>query len=100
MTPSRAAVSPPRDWTTKTTRPECVAFPLSRPGDPPPLPGTSRCSAWRTVSLGYADPALYAAKAQLDHEQLANQVQDVLKDLLGSKLMGSAKDAFQLTGDV
>jgi hypothetical protein len=68
-----------------------------RPGDPPPLPGTSSCSTWRTVSLGYADPVLYAAKAQLDKEQTANLV----KDILGSKnLMGSAKDAFQLTGDL
>ena len=80
------------------TRQVCAdAPPLpSRPVDPPPLPGTHACSTWRTVSLGYADPALYAAKRQLDDEQAANQV----KDLLGSKnLMGSAKDAFQLTAD-
>ena len=64
---------------------------------PPPLPGTDTCSSWRTVSLGYADPALYAAKAQLDQEQAANLV----KDVLGSKnLMGSAKDASQLIGDL
>jgi hypothetical protein len=68
-----------------------------RPGDPPPLPGASSCSTWRTVSLGYADPVLYAAKTQLDKEQTANHVMD----LLGSKnLMGSAKDAFQLTADM
>jgi hypothetical protein len=40
---------------------------------------------------------LYAAKAQLDDEQAANLV----KDLLGSKnLMSSAKDALQLVGDM
>ena len=40
---------------------------------------------------------MYAAKAQLDDEQPANQV----KDVLGSKnLMGPAKDALQLNGDM
>ena len=64
---------------------------------PRPCSRSTSCSTWRTVSLGYADPVLYAAKAQLDKEQTANQV----KDLLGSKnLMGSAKDAFQLTADL
>jgi hypothetical protein len=85
------------------TRQACVAFPPPpRPGDPPPLPGTSSsCLAWRTVSLGYADPALYAAKAQLDDEQAANQAKDLLGSLLGSKnLISSGKDAFQLAGDM
>ena len=78
------------------TRQVC-ADPPRLPSDPPPLPGTPSCSRWRTVSLGYADPVLYAAKAKLDKEQTANLV----KDALGSKnLMGSAKDAFQLTRDL
>jgi hypothetical protein len=79
------------------TRQECADAPtLPLFGQTPP-PLEHACSTWRTVSLGYADPALYAAKAQLDDEQRANRV----KDLLGSKnLMGSAKDASQLTGDL
>jgi hypothetical protein len=84
------------------TRQECAVPTIHLPGEPPPLPSasTSSCSAWRTVSLGYADPALYAAKAQLDHEQVANHVQDILK-LLGSKRLGSAKNPFiQLPEDV
>ena len=61
------------------------------------LPANKVEMTWRTDSLGYADPALYAAKKQLDDEQLANHV----KDVLGSKnLMSSAKDALQLTGDM
>lgn len=61
------------------------------------LPTTTSCSTWRTVSLGYADPVLYAAKIQLDNEQVANQV----KDLLGSKnLMHAAKDGLQLIPDM
>jgi hypothetical protein len=78
------------------TRQECADGPPLSFGQPPP-PLEPACSTWRTVSLGYADPVLYAAKAQLDKEQTANLV----KDILGSKnLMGSAKDAFQLTGDL
>lgn len=81
------------------TRQECADPPPlpPRPGAPRPLPGSDTCSTWRTVSLGYADPVLYAAKAQLDNEQAAN----VVKDVLSSKnLMGAAKDASQLIGDL
>ena len=46
------------------------------PGQPPPL--SHPCLNWKTVSLGYADPVLYAAKAQLDKEQTANLVKDIL----------------------
>ena len=78
--------------------------PLPRqPGDPPPLfSNTPSCSNWRTVSLGFADPVLYAAKAQLDNEQTANRVKDVLGSMLGAKknIMSSAKDLLQLTGDM
>jgi len=80
------------------TRRVCADVPTlpnrsSVPFDPRP----TACSTWRTVSLGYADPALYAAKTQLDDEQQVNQ----MKDLLGSKnLMGSAKDVLQLTDDM
>jgi hypothetical protein len=81
------------------TRQVCADPPTYPPfGQRPPFPSLEHgCSTWRTVSLGYADPVLYAAKAQLDKEQAANLV----KDILGSKnLMGRAKDAFQLTGDL
>lgn len=43
-----------------------------------PLPHV--CSAWRTVSLGFADPALYAVKRQLDAQQAVSQ----FKDMVGS----------------
>ena len=63
--------------------------------EPAPLPHA--CSVWRTVSLGYADPALYAAKRQLDADQAANQ----LKDIVGSmkNLMRPAIDVAQVTAD-
>src|SRR5664279_1095826 len=81
------------------TRQVCADAPT--PPDPypsrRPVSGTNTCSTWRTVSLGYADPVLYAAKAKLDDEQLGNLV----KDVLGSKnLIGSAKDALLLIGDM
>ena len=72
--------------------------------DPPSLPNqpsspyrTNTCSTWRTVSLGYADPALYAAKSQLDHEQSANHVKGILE--LKNPL-ASARDVLQLTKDL
>jgi hypothetical protein len=83
------------------TRQVC-ADPPRLPNLPPPLPGTDSCSTWRTVSLGYADPSLYAAKRELDKEQAANHVKDGLG--LNAKslrdFMGSARDAVQLTSDM
>jgi hypothetical protein len=69
--------------------------PLPMPGQPPPLPHP--CMSWRTVSLGYADPALYAAKRQSDAGQAANQ----LKDIVGSmkNLMRPAIDIAEVTAD-
>jgi hypothetical protein len=82
------------------TRRVCADPPTQRPfgQPPPPFPSLEQgCSTWRTVSLGFADPVLYAAKAQLDKEQAVHLVIDVF----GSKnLMGRAKDAFQLTQDL
>ena len=65
------------------------------PGEPPPQPHA--CMTWKTVSLGYADPALYAAKRQLDAEQAANQ----FKDMVGSlkNLMRPAIDVAEVTAD-
>src|SRR5258708_8417684 len=58
------------------TRQECADLPTPpSPYDQPSLPGQSRgCQYYRTISLGYADPNLLAAKAQLDHEQVASNV--------------------------
>ena len=83
------------------TRQVC-ADPPRLPGLPPPSPGTDSCSAWRTISLGYADPSLYAAKSELDKEQLANHVKDGLG--LNAKslkdFIESARDVVQLTSDM
>ncbi len=60
---------------------ECAETPapIRLPSDgPPPQPHV--CATWRTVRLGYADPALYAAKRQFDLQQSGNQ----LKDMVGS----------------
>jgi len=56
------------------------------------------CMSWKTVSLGYADPALYAAKNRLDVEQSANQ----FKDMVGSikNPVRQFADIGQLTDDV
>jgi hypothetical protein len=67
------------------------------PGERPPLFPT-RCSTWRTVSLGYADPVLYAAKAQFDDEQTVNQVNSVLGSLNNLKSM--AVDGLNLIRDM
>lgn len=69
--------------------------PYRPPSEPAPLPHA--CSAFRTVSLGYADPALFAAKRQLDAQQGANQ----LKDIVGSmkNLMRPAVDVAQVAAD-
>jgi hypothetical protein len=83
------------------TRQVC-ADPPRLPGLPPPTPGTDSCSTWRTVSLGYADPALYAAKSELDKDHLASHVTDGLG--LNAKslkdFMESARDVAQLPSDM
>ena len=78
------------------TRQECADAP-SLPGQSDVHYGPSECGSWRTVSMGNADPALYAAKTQLNDEQRPN----MLKDLLSSKNpLGAAKDTLQITGDM
>ena len=47
------------------------------------------CRTWRTESLGWADPVLYAAKTQLDVEQATNQVKDQLRSVVDA--FGSTK---------
>ena len=83
------------------TRQFC-ADPPRLPGLPPPAPGTDSCSTWRTVSLGYADPALYEAKSELDKDHLASHVTDALG--LNAKslkdFMASARDVLQLPSDM
>ncbi len=84
------------------TRQVC-ADPPRIPGlDEPATPGTNSCSTWRTVSLGYADPALYAAKSELDKDHLASHLTDALG--LNAKslkdFMESARDVVQLTSDM
>ena len=61
----------------KMTRQVC-ADPIIQtlPNEPPPPPHP--CYSWRTESLGFADPALYAARKQLDVEQGPNQVKDLI----------------------
>ena len=65
-------------------------------GEPPPRP--HGCMSWKTVSLGYADPALYAAKNRLDVEQSVNQ----FKDMVGSikNPVRQFADIGQLTDDM
>jgi hypothetical protein len=90
------AASLPANKVEMTTQ-VCAEAPSSPPlpGQPAPLPHA--CMSWRTVSLGYADPALYAAKRQLDAGQAGNQ----LKDIVGSmkNLMRPAIDVAQVTAD-
>ena len=78
------------------TRQECADAP-SLPGQSDVHYGPSECGSWRTVSMGYADPVLYAAKTQLNEEQRPN----MLKDLLSSKNpMAAAKDTLQIADDM
>jgi hypothetical protein len=64
-------------------------------GQPPPPPHA--CTVFRTVSLGYADPALYAAKRELDANQGLNQ----LKDLAGfARSLRPALDVAQITSEM
>jgi len=53
--------------------------PIRLPSDGPP-PQPHGCLTWKKVSLGWADPALYAAKRQFDVLQSVNQ----FKDMAGS----------------
>src|SRR5215475_12581573 len=71
--------------------------------DPMPLPGQRPlpphpCYSWRTVSLGYADPALYAAKRRFDAEQTVNQIKDVASSL--TNLMRPAVEVAEVIGDI
>jgi hypothetical protein len=91
----------PADKRVEMTRQEC-ADPPRMPGLPPPTPGTDSCSTWRTVSLGYADRTLYAAKTELDKEQLASHVKDALGANATSArdFIGQARDGLQLISDM
>ena len=61
----------------KMTRQVCADPSIQTlPNEPPPPPHP--CYSWRTESLGFADPALYAARKQLDVEQGPNQVKDLI----------------------
>jgi len=70
--------------------------PIRYPPEPPPLV-PHVCGTWKTVSLGFADPALYAAKRQFDLQQSVNQ----LKDMAGSikNPMRMIVGAGELSGD-
>lgn len=69
--------------------------PIRRPDEPEPLPHS--CMTWATVSLGWAKPALYAAKQRFDAEQSVNQ----LKDMVGSikNIMRPVADIVQVQAD-
>ncbi len=69
--------------------------PIRLPGEPEPLPHS--CMTWKTVSLGWAKPALYAAKRRFDAEQSVNQ----LKDMVGSirNIMRPVADIAQVQAD-
>jgi hypothetical protein len=70
--------------------------PIRLPSDGPP-PQPHGCLTWKKVSLGWADPALYAAKRQFDLQQSVNQ----LKDMVGSikNPMRMIVGAGELSGD-
>ena len=70
--------------------------PIRLPNDGPP-PQPHGCLTWKKVSLGWADPALYAAKRQFDLQQSVNQ----LKDMVGSikNPMRMIVGAGELSGD-
>jgi hypothetical protein len=70
--------------------------PLPLPGQPPPRPHP--CMSWKTVSLGYADPALYAIKRRFDAEQSVNQFKDIAGSM--TNLMRPAVDVAEVTGDM
>jgi hypothetical protein len=65
------------------------------PNEPPPRPHP--CYNWRTQSLGFADPALYAARKQLDVEQGPNQVKDLISM---TRSLRPAVGIFQATTDM
>lgn len=70
--------------------------PIRLPSDGPP-PQPHGCLTFKKVSLGWADPALYAAKRQFDLQQSVNQ----LKDMVGSikNPMRMIVGAGELSGD-
>ena len=76
----------------------CAEAPAPPPrfGEPPSPPHV--CSSFRTVSLGFADPAVYAAKRQFDVEQKANQLKDVVGSL--KNLMRPSVDGAEVTSDM
>lgn len=81
---------------------EAPAPPVPFGQTPPP---SRPCMSFSTVSLGFADPALYAAKTQLDLEQAANVIKDLpstLNNLKGSlhDLTRAAKDGFNFSVDM
>jgi hypothetical protein len=64
---------------------------------PPPLPNRpppiqQGCMSWRTVSLGFAKPDLYAARKQLDADQALNQIKDMVSM---AKTLRPAIDSFK-----
>ncbi len=69
--------------------------PIRGPDEPEPLPHA--CMTWKTVSLGWAKPALYAAKKRFDAEQSVNQV----KNMVGSikNIMRPVADIVQVQAD-
>jgi len=69
--------------------------PITPFGQPPPPPHA--CMVFRTVSLGFADPALYAAKRELDATQAINQLKDIAGTL---KSLRPVIDAGQISGDM
>ena len=72
--------------------------PPPRFGEPPRLFTPHACRVWQTVSLGYADPAVYAAKRQFDLEQKANQFKDIVGSL--KNLMRPSVDGAEVTSDM
>jgi hypothetical protein len=68
--------------------------PARLPWEPEPSPHA--CSVWSTVSLGFADPALYAAKRQLDVEQVVSQMKDIFSV---TNLTSRTIDANHVTAD-
>jgi hypothetical protein len=77
------------------TQQVCADIPIQPTNDDPSPYIPPGCSHYRTVSLGFADPVLYAANAQLD-DQTAN----LAKDMLHSDFMSKGMDIIHLGGDM
>jgi hypothetical protein len=69
--------------------------PIRQPDEPEPL--QHGCMSWKTVSLGWAKPGLYAVKRRFDAEQSVNQV----KNMVGSirNIMRPVADIVQVQAD-